>query len=99
MLKGKLCIDLQTLYMLRKLYIDRQTWHLSSKLCISRKELIGKESGNERKYFKMAEGEGGERDVIEHYFHLGYTNEIILEWFIRLDRELSLAVITIGASG
>ena len=51
--------------------------------CHSRKELIRKESGNERKYFKMAEGEGDERDVIEHYFHLGYTNEIILEFLKR----------------
>ena len=31
----------------------------------------------------MAEGEGDERDVIEHYFHLGYTNEIILEFLKR----------------
>ena len=51
--------------------------------CHSRKELIRKESGNERKYFKMAEGEGDEQDVIEHYFNLGYTNEIILEFLKR----------------
>ncbi|KAK2558002.1 hypothetical protein P5673_019570 [Acropora cervicornis] len=31
----------------------------------------------------MVEGEGEERDVIEHYFHLGYTNEIILEFLKR----------------
>lgn len=31
----------------------------------------------------MAEGKGDKRDVIEHYFHLGYTNEIILEFLKR----------------
>ena len=31
----------------------------------------------------MAEGEGEEQDVIKHYFHLGYTNEIILEFLKR----------------
>lgn len=56
-----------------------QTLFSSYKLSF-RKELIRKESGNKREYFKMVEGKGDKRDVIEHYFHLGYTNEIILEF-------------------
>ena len=67
-----------------KLYCHRTNFIFSYKLyCHSRKELIRKESGNKHKYFKMAEGEGDERDVIEHYFHLGYTNEIIWEFLKR----------------
>ena len=74
-------IIVQTLLCSYKLYCHRTNFIFSYKLyCHSRKELIRKESGNEHKYFKMAEGEGDERDVIEHYFHLGYTNEIILEF-------------------
>ena len=77
-----------------KLYCHRTNFIFSYKLCHSRKELIRKESGNERKYFKMAEGEGDERDVIEHYFHLGYTNEIILEFLKRFHHiEISLRTV------
>ena len=79
----KLYFLVQTLLSSYKLYFLAQTLLSSYKLCHSRKELIRKESGNERKYFKMAEDEGDERDVIEHYFHLGYTNEIILEFLKR----------------
>ena len=60
--------------------IDLQTLYLSYKLYISRNELMRKKSGNEFRYFKMADCEGDQRDVIEYYFHLGYTNEIILEF-------------------
>ena len=72
----KLYFLVQTLLSSYKRYCHLTNFIFSYKLCChSRKELIRKESGNERKYFKMAEGEGDERDVIEHYFHLGYTNE------------------------
>ena len=39
----------------------------------------------------MADGEGDQRDVIEYYFHLGYTNEIILKFLERFhDIKISL---------
>ena len=39
----------------------------------------------------MADCEGDQRDVIEYYFHLGYTNEIILEFLKRFHNiEISL---------
>ena len=50
-----------------------------------------KKSGNEFRYFKMVDCEGDQRDVIEYYFHLGYKNEIILEFLKRFhDIEISL---------
>ena len=50
-----------------------------------------KKSGNVFRYFKMVDCKGDQRDVIEYYFHLGYTNEIILEFLKRFhDIEISL---------
>lgn len=42
----------------------------------------------------MVEGEGEERDKIEHYFHLGYTNEIILE-FLKLYHHIKISLRTL----